>query len=93
MNPLLPYDAPKGYYYVTEEFKRNVVRIWLCTDRKFDFNMGKPTRTIHSFFNTKTGEYYAPINATKQGDKVDINNTRPWTTMPIKLNPLMNAFV
>lgn len=90
---LLPYQPPKGYYYVTEEFKRNVVRIWLCTDRKFDFNMGKPTRTIHSFFNTKTKCFHSPINSTTVGDQVNIKDTRPWTTMPIKSNPLMSAFV
>ena len=40
----------------------------------------------------KTGRYSAPINYSKQGDPVDINNTRPYTAMQLNLNPLMAAF-
>ena len=37
--------------------------------------------------------YYAPINSTKQGDQVDVNNTTPYTAMQLKLTPLEMAFV
>ena len=86
--PSLPYSAPKGYYYEYEEFKRNVIRIWLCNTRKFIYNNGAPTRTIHSFYNTKTREYFAPINSKTIGARVNINETRNYTTMPIKQSPL-----
>ena len=86
--PSLPYSAPKGYYYEYEEFKRNVISIWLCNTRKFIYNDGIPTRTIHSFYNTKTREYFAPINSKTIGARVNINETRNYTTMPIKQSPL-----
>jgi hypothetical protein len=90
--PKLPYKPPKGYWYEAEQFKRGVIRIMLCTDRKFDYNNGKPTKTIHSFYKLKTEEFYSPVNSTTIGEVVDINDTRPWTTMPIKISPLMKFF-
>jgi hypothetical protein len=90
--PLLPYSPPDGYWYEIEPFKRGLYRIMLCTDRKFDYNNGKVTRTIHSFYKEKTREFYSPVNPITLGKIVNINNTRPWTTMPIKTNPLMEAF-
>ena len=86
--PPLPYSAPKGYYYHYEEFKKNIISIWLCNTRKFIYNDGAPTRTIHSFYNTKTREYFAPINSKTIGARVNINETRNYTTMPIKQSPL-----
>ena len=86
--PPLPYSPPDGYYYECEEFKRNVVSIWLCNTRKFIYNNVAPTRTIHSFYNTKTREYFAPINSKTIGARVNINETRNYTTMPIKQSPL-----
>ena len=91
--PPLPYSAPEGYYYECEEFKRNVVSIWLCNTRKFDYNNGAPTRTIHSFYNTKTREYFAPINSKSIGACVNIKDTRNYTAMPIKQSPLDAFFV
>jgi hypothetical protein len=91
--PPLPYSPPEGYYYECEDFKRNVVSIWLCNTRKFDYNNGSPTRTIHSFYNTKTREYFAPINSKTIGACVDINDTRPWTSMPIKYQGVEQFFV
>jgi hypothetical protein len=91
--PPLPYSPPEGYYYECEDFKRNVVSIWLCNTRKFDYNNGSPTRTIHSFYNTKTREYFAPINSKTIGVCVDINDTRPWTSMPIKYQGVEQFFV
>ena len=31
-------------HYEVEEFKRNVFRIWVCYDRDFDYNLGKPVK-------------------------------------------------
>ena len=86
-------SPPNGYYYECEDFKRNVVSIWLCNTRKFVYNGGAPTRTIHSFYNTKSGEYFSPINSSTIGACVNITDTRNYTAMPLKLNPLELAFV
>ena len=91
--PPLPYSPPDGYYYEAEEFKRNVISIWLCNTYNFVYNGGIQTRTIHSFYNTKTGEYFAPINSKSIGARVNIKETRNYTTMPIKQSPLDAFFV
>lgn len=85
--------APDGYYYEAEEFKRNVISIWLCNTYKFVYNGGAPTRTIHSFYNTKTREYFAPINSKTIGACVNIEDTRSWTSMTIKYQGVEQFFV
>jgi hypothetical protein len=87
-----PHTPPEGYSYEFEEFNTRLVSIWLLCHRAFDYNMGKPTRTIWGFYSPKKREYYAPINSSKCGDKVDIDNTRSYTAMPIKRNALEAAF-
>lgn len=91
--PPLPYSPPEGYYYEATEFKRNIISIWLCNTYKFDYNLGAPTRTIHSFYNTKTREYFVPVNSKTIGACVNIKDTRNYTAMPLKLSPLELAFV
>ena len=88
-----PHRAPENYSYEYEEFKHNVVRIMLRCHRQFDFNLGKPTATVWGFYHTKKKCYYAPINATKQGDLVNIKDTRPYTAMQLKQSPLDKFFV
>jgi hypothetical protein len=88
-----PHKAPENYSYEYEEFKHNVVRIMLRCHRQFDFNLGKPTATVWGFYHTKKKCYYAPINATKQGDQVNIKDTRPHTAMQLKQSPLDAFFV
>jgi hypothetical protein len=87
------HSAPDGYYYEAEEFKRNVISIWLCNTRKFVYNNGAETRTIHSFYNTKTREYFAPINSGTIGACVNIKDTRNYTAMPINQSILESCFV
>ena len=36
--------------------------------------------------------YYAPINSTKHGNQVNIDDTRPYTAMQLNLTPLEAAF-
>ena len=91
--PPLPYSPPDGYYYEAEEFKRNVISIWLCNTYSFVYNGGIQTRTIHSFYNTKTGEYFAPINSKTIGACVSIEDTRPWTSMKINYQGVEQFFV
>ena len=88
-----PHESSQNYHYEFEEFKRNIVAIWLRCSIRFDYNNGVPTRTIWGFYDTKKQCYYAPINATKQGDQVDIKNTTPYSAMQLNLNPLEAAFI
>jgi hypothetical protein len=91
-----PHSAPKDYYYGTEDYKRNVVRIVLHCTRHFDYNLGKPTKTVWGFFNTKTGKFYRPINYKDMGKEIqDLENTTsPYSGMdPPKLTILEQCFV
>lgn len=88
-----PHKAPEGYYYEQTEFKRNVDAIWIHYDRRFDYNLGEPVRCIWGFYNTKTKEYFAPINSKTVGKRVSIENTTPYSAMQLKLTPLERAFV
>jgi hypothetical protein len=84
----LTHQAPEDYFYEYEQFNTRLVAIWLCCNRTFDYNLGKSTRTIWGFYNSKKREYYAPINATKCGDKVNISDTRNYTAMQIHKTPI-----
>ena len=91
--PSFFHSPPKGYYYECEEYKPGVVSIWLNNSRKFDYNMGKPTRTIWGFYKSKPRKYYAPVNSKTIGKEVDFKQTRNYTAMQIKPSPLDAFFV
>ena len=84
----LPFEAPEGYYYKVHEFKRNVVSIWLYNTQKFLYNDGEVSRTIHSFYDYKKDIWYAPLTPNRVGEPVEVENIRPYTAMPLNLNPL-----
>ena len=84
------HEPPEGYSYWVEPFKRNVLAIWLQHTDHFNYT-NDPVHTIWGFYNTKKREYYAPVNSKKCGDAVDISDTRPYTAMQLKLNPLEYA--
>lgn len=86
-----PHKAPKGYSYEVYSFKRNMVSIWLRHHYDYSYS-SDVVRTIWGFYDNKKGCYYAPINSSKCGDKVDVSDTTPYTSMPLNLNPLMAAF-
>jgi hypothetical protein len=86
------HEPPNGYSYEVTEFKRNLLAIWIINHGQFSYT-DTPPRSIWGFYNTKKRCYHAPINATKQGDQVDINDTRPYSAMQLNLNPLMAAFL
>lgn len=88
-----PHSAPEGYSYEYEQFNTRTISIWLNCHRRFDYNHGKPTRTIWGFYNPKKREYYAPVNSSKIGDKVRIEQTRNYTAMPIQQSILESCFV
>ncbi len=83
-----PHQSPKGYYYECSPKTRDVVNIWICNTMQFNYTDRNPVRSIWGFYNTRTKQYFAPINATKQGNKVNIDNTTPYSAMQRKLNPL-----
>lgn len=88
-----PHKAPKGMYYEYEEFKRNVTAIWICYDREFDYNLGKPVKCIWGFYDSKKRTYFSPVNSKTIGKCVSIDDTTPYTAMQLKRTPLESAFV
>lgn len=86
--PDFPHQAPEGYFYEFERFNPSLISIWLKCQKRFDYNLGKPTKTIWGFYSPKKNEYYAPINSSKRGDKVNLKDTRAWSSMPIFRTPL-----
>ncbi len=93
MIPEFPHQAPKGYYYEQVPFKRNVTAIWIHNTRKFDYNLGASVRCIWGFYNSKTKEYFAPVNSKTVGKCVKIEDTTPYSAMQLKLTPLEAAYV
>lgn len=93
MNPKeFLHKAPEGYSYEFEDFKRNVTSIWIRNHYKFDYNNGAAVRSIWGFYNSKTRQYYSPINSKTVGSVVAIQQTTPYTAMQIKQTPLESAF-
>ena len=86
-------SPPKGYSYEVEYFNRNIISIWLRHHTVYDYNLGKSVRTIHSFYNSKTQQFYAPINSKTMGKLVDFKNTSPYSSMQIQRTPLEAAFL
>jgi hypothetical protein len=86
------HTAPEGYSYEVEEFKRNIISIWIRNHYKFIYNDGASARSIWGFFNTKTESYHAPINSSKCGDSVEFGDTTPYSAMQLKLSILEQCF-
>ena len=91
--PQFIHKSPDGMHYEVEQFKRNIFSIWLCYDRNFDYNLGKPVRCIWGFYDYKKCQFFSPVNSSTVGKQVDFKNTRNYTAMPLNLNPLEAAFV
>ena len=88
-----PHKPPKGYKYATLQFKRNVVSIWTVHQHGFVYNGHTESYCIWGFYNTKEQRYYAPINSKTIGKEVRIEDTTPYTSMPLNLNPLMQCLM
>ena len=95
MNQEVPFNhlPPSGYFYSFEEYKSGVISIWLNNTRKFDYNIGKPTKTVWGFYSPKKKVYYAPVNSKTAGKEVNIENTTSYTAMPPKKTSLEMCFV
>ncbi len=89
----MPVKAPKGYHYEVTDFKRNVAAFWLCGGPTYLYNGGECARTIHSFYNYKKRVWYSPINSKRVGGEVAPEAIRPYSSMPLNLNPLMVALL
>ena len=85
--PTFIHQPPENYSYEVSTFKRNLISIWILNHSNFTYTNSTP-RAIWGFYNTKTEQYLAPINSTKQGNPVDIHRTSPYSAMVPKLNPL-----
>lgn len=83
----------ENFTYEVTEFNRNYLAIWLVNHSSFTYNDGIPVKTIWGFYNTKKGEYHAPINFKKCGEVVSFDDTRDYTAMQLNLNPLQAAFM
>ena len=88
-----PHKAPPGYSYEFEDFKRNTIAIWICCHRQFDYNLGKPVRSIWGYYDSKKRVYSAPVNAKTVGAVVSVDNTTPYSAMIPKQTPLEAAYV
>ena len=86
--PTFIHQPPENCSYEVSPFKRNLISIWLLNSTYFHYCDGTAPPTIWGFYNTKTEQYLAPINSTKQGNPVDIHRTTPYSAMVPKLNPL-----
>ena len=91
--PDFPHFPPNDYKYKVIRKNSSLLSIWTVYQREFVYNNGDESACIWGFYNPKKREYYAPINATKVGDKVDINSTSPYTAMKLNLNPLMQCLM
>ena len=88
-----PHKAPKGYSYEFEQYNTRTVRIMLRHHTQYDYNLGKSVATVWGFYAPKKRVYYAPINATSIGKEVNIQNTTPYTAMPLNITALEKCFV
>ena len=84
------HEPPKKYSYFVDNHKGNVIAIWLQHHQTFSYT-SDVVRTIWGYFDTKKGQYYAPINSKKPGKVVNIKDTTPYTAMQLNLNPLEHA--
>jgi hypothetical protein len=88
-----PHSAPNQMHYEYEEFRSNVTAIWIAYDRVFDYNLGKSVRSIWGFYHSKTKTYFSPVNSKTPGKAIRIEDTSPYSAMPLKQTPLTAAFV
>ena len=97
--PSFYHNAPEGYSYECEEYKKNLLRIWLLHPDVYSYTTDS-VRTIWGFCKTKTTAkrgtthtYHAPINSNKVGKEVCINDTTSFTSMQINYTGLEAFFI
>jgi hypothetical protein len=90
--PSFYHKAPDGYSYECEEYKKNLLRIWLLHPDIFSYTTDR-VRTIWGFYNPKKDQYFSPINSIRKGELIDIDDTRQYTSMKINYKGLEAFFV
>lgn len=97
--PSFYHKPPDGYSYECEEYKKNLLRIWLLHPDIFSYTTDR-VRTIWGFCKTKTTAkrgtthtYYAPINSNKVGKEVSIQDTTSYTSMQLNYTGLEAFFI
>lgn len=92
MIPDFPHKDFPGYSFEFEKFNAKFIRVMLRHSQTYTYNGGESVATVWGFYDPKKKEYYAPVNATKVGKKVNIKDTRAYTSMPIHLTILESCF-
>ena len=88
-----PHNAPDGYEYWTDDFKKNIKRIWIRNLGYFNYTGGEHPSSVWGFYDSRKKQYIAPINYKKPGCPVNIEDTSPYSAMKLNLNPLEAAFL
>jgi len=90
-----PHTPPQGYSYEIAEHRRNLLSIWICNHGEFSYTDDSPVKSIWGFYNTKSKQYYAPVNSKTVGKVVDIDDTTPYSAMQIlkPMRPSVLSFV
>ncbi len=91
--PNFHHEPPTGYRYEVVRKNASTVAIWTVCNPGFSYNSGADIRCIWGFYNTKTGNYHAPINPKKVGDVVKLEHTSPYSAMQLNLKGLEQFFV
>ena len=88
-----PHKAPTGYEYWTDDYSKTIKRIWIRNiSREFIYGDEKHPSSVWGFYCTRKKEYISPVNSKKPGKVVKVQNTSPYSAMPLKLTPLELAF-
>ena len=80
---LMFHKAPDGYHYERTDFKANVSAIWIVNDAHFNYKGWSGVKSIWGFYNTKTKQFHAPVNAKTVGKAVSINKTTAYSAMQL----------
>jgi len=83
---------PQGHTYSVELFNSKYHRIQLHHPDIYTYTT-KRVWTVWGFLCVKTGRIHFPINSKTPGSPIELSQTTPYTSMPLKVNPLEAAFV
>ena len=87
------HEPPAGYRYEAIRKNASVIAIWTVYERGFNYNDFNECRCIWGFYNTKKQQYHAPINSKRIGEVVNIEDTSPYTAMPLRLSILEQCMI
>ena len=80
---LMFHKAPDGYHYERTDFKANVSAIWIVNETHFHYCGRSGVKSIWGFYNCKTKQFHAPVNAKTVGKDVSINKTTAYSAMQL----------